>query len=135
MGLSRYSTPVSLAGAEGSAQLCHDAIVTPLDTGGCGRRRRSWQIAAARRLAENQCKLETKESAVAGLTVRHEGSLWTCVCEERKLESVGFVDLIMLIKQELRVRQFSVEFDCEGKAIDGVIASFDFGAPDTYIPD
>ena len=72
---------------------------------------------------------------MAGLSVRHEGDLWTCVCEEQKLESVGFVDLIILIKRELGVRQFSVEFDCEGKAIDGAIASFDFGAPDTYIPD
>ncbi len=69
------------------------------------------------------------------LTVRFEGNLWTCICEDRKLESVGFVDLIILIKQELGVRQFSVEFDCEGKAIDGALATFDFGAPDTYIPD
>lgn len=69
------------------------------------------------------------------LTVRHEANLWTCVCEDRKLENVGFIDLVVLIKQELGVRQFSVEFDCEGKAIDGVIASFDFGVPDTYIPD
>jgi hypothetical protein len=69
------------------------------------------------------------------LTVRSEGTLWTCVCEDRKLESVGFVDLVILIKKELGVRQFSIEFDCEGKAIDGVTATFDFGAPDTYIPD
>ena len=69
------------------------------------------------------------------LTVRYEGTMWTCVCEDRKLESVGFVDLMILIKQELGVRQFSVEFDCEGKAIDGALATFDFGAPDTYIPD
>jgi hypothetical protein len=69
------------------------------------------------------------------MTVRFDGSLWTCACEDRKLESVGFVDLMILVKQELGVRQFSVEFDCEGKAIDGAIATFDFGAPDTYIPD
>jgi hypothetical protein len=72
---------------------------------------------------------------VSDLTVRFDRSLWTCVCEDRKLESVGFVDLMMLIKQELGVRQFTVEFDCEGKAIDGALATFDFGAPDTYIPD
>jgi hypothetical protein len=71
---------------------------------------------------------------VEKITVRHE-DLWNCVCEDRKLESVGFLDLVMLIKRELGVRQFSVEFDCEGKAIDGAIATFDFGAPDTYIPD
>jgi hypothetical protein len=69
------------------------------------------------------------------LTVRNDGNLWTCVCEDQKLESVGFVDLVILIKKELGVRQFSVEFDCEGKGIDGVLATFDFGAPDTYIPD
>ena len=69
------------------------------------------------------------------LIVRYDGSLWTCVCEDQKLESVGFVDLVILIKKELGVRQFSVEFDCEGKGIDGVLATFDFGAPDTYIPD
>jgi hypothetical protein len=69
------------------------------------------------------------------LTVRNDGNLWTCVCEDRKFESVGFVDLVILIKKELGVRQFSVEFDCEGKGIDGVLATFDFGAPDTYIPD
>jgi len=72
---------------------------------------------------------------VEELTVRHEGTLWTCICEDRKLENPGFVDLIILIKKELGARQFSVEFDCEGKAIDGAIATFDFGAPDTYIPD
>jgi hypothetical protein len=69
------------------------------------------------------------------LTVRYERNLWTCICEDRKLESVGFIDLIMLIKKELGVRQFSVEFDCEGKAIDGALAKFDFGAPNTYVPD
>jgi hypothetical protein len=69
------------------------------------------------------------------LTVRHEDTLWTCVCEDRKLESVGFVDLMVLIKHELGVQKFTVEFDCEGKAIDGALATFDFGAPDTYIPD
>lgn len=72
---------------------------------------------------------------MADLTVRYAGNLWTCICEDRKLESVGFVDLMILIKRELDVRQFSVEFDCEGKAIDGALAAFDFGAPDTYIPD
>jgi hypothetical protein len=72
---------------------------------------------------------------VEAQTVRNDGNLWTCVCEGRKLESVGFVDLMILIKKELGVRQFSVEFDCEGKAIDGVLATFDFGAPDTYIQD
>ena len=72
---------------------------------------------------------------MADLTVRFEGNLWTCVCEDRKLESVGFVDLMILVKQELGVQHFSLEFDCEGKAIDGVVATFDFGAPDTYIPD
>ena len=69
------------------------------------------------------------------LTVRHEGNLWTCVCEDQKLESPGFVDLMMLVKKELGVRQFTLEFDCEGKAIDGALATFDFGAPDTYISD
>jgi hypothetical protein len=69
------------------------------------------------------------------LKVRHEGNLWTCVCEDEKLEGVGLVDLIVRIQKELRVRKFSIEFDCDGKAIDGVIATFDFGAPDTYIPD
>ena len=72
---------------------------------------------------------------MADLTVRFEGSLWTCICEGRKLESVGFVDLIMLIKKELGVGRFTVEFDCEGKAIDSALATFDFGAPDTYVPD
>lgn len=72
---------------------------------------------------------------MSDLTVRHEGNMWTCICEDRRLEGVGFVDLVILIKRELGVRQFSVEFDCEGKAIDGVVATFDFGAPDTYIPD
>ena len=69
------------------------------------------------------------------LTVRYEGNVWTCAWDDGKLESVGFVDLIILIKQKMGVRQFSVEFDCEGKAIDGALATFDFGAPDTYIPD
>jgi len=68
------------------------------------------------------------------LTVRAEGSLWTCICEGRKLESVGFVDLIAAIAKELGVRKFSVTFDCDGRAIDGASATFDFGAPDTYIP-
>lgn len=72
---------------------------------------------------------------MGALIVRHEANLWTCVCEDQKLESVGFVDLIILIKREMGVRQFTVEFDCEGKAIDGALATFDFGAPDTYIPD
>ena len=72
---------------------------------------------------------------VSELTVRNEANLWTCVCEDRKLESVGFVDLMMAIQKELGVRRFSVEFDCEGRAIDGVLATFDFGVPDTYIPD
>ena len=72
---------------------------------------------------------------MSGLTVRFEGGLWTCVCEDRKLESVGLVDLVVLIKQELGVRQFTMEFDCEGKAIDGALATFDFGNPDTYVPD
>ena len=72
---------------------------------------------------------------MADLIVRFEGTLWTCACEDQKLQSVGFVDLMILVKKELGVRQFSVEFDCEGKAIDGALATFDFGAPDTYIPD
>jgi hypothetical protein len=69
------------------------------------------------------------------LKVRHEGNLWTCFCEDQTLESVGFVDLIMLIEKKIGVRKFSVTFDCEGKAIDGTVATFDFGAPDTYVPD
>lgn len=69
------------------------------------------------------------------LTVRAEGALWTCVCEGRKLEAVGFVDLVVAISKELGVRKFSVRFDCDGRAIDGASATFDFGAPDTYIPD
>lgn len=69
------------------------------------------------------------------LIVRNEGNLWTCVCEDRKLESMGFVELVMRIQRELGVRRFTVEFDYEGKAIDGVLATFDFGAPDTYVPD
>ena len=69
------------------------------------------------------------------MTVRQEGTLWTCACEDRKLESVGLADLVPLIKKELGVQKFTIEFDCEGKAIDGVVATFDFGAPDTYIPD
>jgi hypothetical protein len=72
---------------------------------------------------------------MADLTVRNERNVWSCICDERKLESVGFVDLMILIKQELGTRQFSVEFDCEGKAIDGALATFDFGAPDTYVSD
>ena len=69
------------------------------------------------------------------LIVRQEGGLWTCVCDDQKFESPGFIDLVMRIKQELGVRQFSMEFDCEGKSIDGATATFDFGMPDTYIPD
>jgi hypothetical protein len=61
--------------------------------------------------------------------------LWTSVCEGRKIEGIELVDVIMRVKQVLGVRQFAVEFDCEGKSIDGAIATFDFGAPDTYIPD
>jgi hypothetical protein len=57
------------------------------------------------------------------------------VCEDQKLENVGFIDLINMIKRELGVQKFAVEFDCDGKAIDGALATFDFGAPDTYIPD
>jgi len=67
--------------------------------------------------------------------VRHDGSLWTCVCEDQTLEGIGFIDLVMRIAEVLGVRKFSVEFDCEGKAIDGALATFDFGAPDTYVPD
>ncbi len=69
------------------------------------------------------------------LTVRHETDLWTCVYEGQKLESVGFVDLVVLIRKELGIRKFAIEFDCDGKAIDGVVATFDWGDPDTYIPD
>ena len=69
------------------------------------------------------------------LTVRHEDDLWTCICEGQKLESIGFVDLMVLVSKELGTRRFSIEFDCDGKAIDGVTATFDWGDPDTYIPD
>jgi len=67
-------------------------------------------------------------------TVRTERTLWTCVCEGRKLEAVGFVDLVTAIAKELGVRKFSVVFDCDGRAIDGASATFDFGAPDMYFP-
>ena len=69
------------------------------------------------------------------LKIRHEANVWTCNCEDQKLEGIGFVDLIVLIQKELGTRRFSVEFDCDGKAIDGVVATFDFGEPDTYVPD
>ena len=69
------------------------------------------------------------------LIVRYEGNLWTCVCEDGKFENVGFIDLVMLLERELGTRKFTLTFDCEGKAIDGATATFDFGAPDTYIPD
>lgn len=72
---------------------------------------------------------------MSDLTVRHEDTLWTCHCDDQKLESVGFIDLVVLIQKELGVRKFSVHFDCDGKAIDGVVATFDFGDPDTYVPD
>ena len=68
------------------------------------------------------------------LTVRTEHNLWTCVCEGRRLEAIGFVDLIGAIAKQLGVRKFSVTFDCDGRAVDGVSATFDFGAPDTYVP-
>lgn len=69
------------------------------------------------------------------LLVRHEENLWTCRCEGQHLESVGFVDLVVAIGKELGTQKFSIKFDCEGKAIDGVVATFDFGDPDTYVPD
>jgi len=72
---------------------------------------------------------------MSDVIIRQEGTLWTCVCDDQKLESVGLADLVPLIKKTLGVQKVTVEFDCEGKAIDGVVATFDFGAPDTYIPD
>lgn len=68
-------------------------------------------------------------------TVRNEGNLWTCTAKQRKLEHVGFIDLVTLIRKEMGVRKFTLTFDCDGKAIDGATATFDFGAPDTYVPD
>jgi hypothetical protein len=72
---------------------------------------------------------------VGELIVRQEGGLWTSICEGRKVEGIELVDVIMRIQRQLGVQKFSVEFDCEGKTIDGAVATFDFGAPDTYIPD
>ena len=72
---------------------------------------------------------------MSDLIVRQEGGLWTAMCEGRKLEGVELVDVVMRIQKVLGVQKFSVEFDYEGKSIDGVVATFDFGAPDTYIPD
>lgn len=69
------------------------------------------------------------------LIVRYEDNLWTCVCEDGKFENVGFIDLVMMLERELGIRKFTLQFDCEGKAIDGATATFDFGAPDTYVPD
>jgi len=68
------------------------------------------------------------------LTVRREGNLWTCSAEGRSLEAVGFVDLMIRIRKDLRRQKFVVTFDSEGSEVDGVIASFDFGDPDTYVP-
>jgi hypothetical protein len=69
------------------------------------------------------------------LTVRHEENLWTCTDQQHRLEHVGFIDLVILIRKEMGIRKFTLTFDCDGKAIDGATATFDFGAPDTYIPD
>lgn len=69
------------------------------------------------------------------VAVRFERELWTCICEGRKLEAVGFIDLMSAIAKELGVRKFSVVLDCEGRAVDGAQVTFDLGAADTYIPD
>ena len=69
------------------------------------------------------------------LTVRFENNLWTCTDKQHRVEHVGFIDLVIRIRNELGMRRFTLNFDCDGKAIDGASATFDFGAPDTYIPD
>ena len=65
------------------------------------------------------------------LTVRHEGNLWTCADDEHNFEAVGFIDLVIGIRKALGIHKFTVTFDCESSAIDGAVASFDFGPPDT----
>lgn len=69
------------------------------------------------------------------LTVRFEDNLWTCTDHQQRVEHVGFIDLVIRIRNELGLRKFTLNFDCDGKAIDGASATFDFGVPDTYIPD
>lgn len=68
------------------------------------------------------------------LTVRRDGNLWTCSGEGKPLEAVGFVDLMIRIRKDLNLQKFVVTFDSEGSEIDGAVASFDFGEPDTYVP-
>jgi hypothetical protein len=68
------------------------------------------------------------------LTVRRDGNLWTCSGEGESLESVGLADLVIRIHRDLGLQKFVVVFDSEGSEIDGVVASFDFGEPDTYVP-
>ena len=67
------------------------------------------------------------------LVVRRDGTLWTCTADEQHLEAVGFIDLIIRVRKELQIQKFSVTFDCEGSGIDGAVATFDFGTPDTYV--
>jgi|GEM_PF-6870111 len=68
------------------------------------------------------------------LTVRRDGNLWTCSADGESLEAVGFVDLMIRIRRELNLQKFVVTFDSEGSIIDGAVATFDFGEPDTYVP-
>jgi len=65
------------------------------------------------------------------LTVRREGSLWTCEIGEHDLRAVGFIDLVVGIRKALGVHKFTITFDCEGSEIDGAIATYDFGPPDS----
>jgi len=67
------------------------------------------------------------------LIIRRDGNIWICSGEGRTLEAVGFVDLVIRIRKDLGMNKFTVSFDSEGSGIDGAIATFDFGAPDTYI--
>ena len=43
------------------------------------------------------------------------------------------MDLVIRIRKDLGMNKFTVSFDSEGSGIDGAVATFDFGAPDTYI--
>ena len=68
------------------------------------------------------------------LVVRRDGNMWICSGDGPPLEAVGFIDLMIRIRKELRLRKFVVTFDSEGSEVDGAVASFDFGDPDTYVP-
>jgi len=67
------------------------------------------------------------------LVVHHDHGLWVFHDDEHNLRDADFLALIVRIHNILGIHKFTIEFDCEGKPIDGVVATYDFGAPDTYV--